>query len=93
MSSVIPQEFASIPGSVRLNLDPHRTKTDEEMVAILNTVHLQNLANIHTLEQNIEDTPLSHGQKQLFGLGRAIVCQSRLVLIDEIGSRLVVVPC
>lgn len=78
----VAQDPVLFPGSIRLNLDPIETYTDEQCDAVL-----QRLCGRHgfTLATNIEagGRNLSQGQRQLIGLSRAVLRRSPIVILDE----------
>lgn len=74
----IPQDVFLFDGSVRGNLDPGQLYTDAQMVAVLSKVNLWHLIQTQGgLDSAIRSDTLSQGQKQLFGVARAILKISR----------------
>lgn len=81
--SLIPQDPTLFDGSLRFNLDPSGRAPDEYLQTVLDDVagtpnkwHLGDL--VHGNGKNF-----SHGERQLIALGRAIVRQNRIVILDE----------
>jgi ATP-binding cassette subfamily C (CFTR/MRP) protein 1 len=64
--ATVPQKPVSLPGTVRLNVDPFARRSDEEIIAVLNKVHLWSvLADRGGLEAEYAQVSLSQGQEQL----------------------------
>jgi ATP-binding cassette, subfamily C (CFTR/MRP), member 1 len=85
----VPQESVFLPdgSSVKANLDPFEAATDDECLAVLETVQLTSLVQERGgLHGGMTADSLSAGQKQLFSLGRALVrrrVRSRALSVGE----------
>lgn len=90
----VPQDAFLIDGSsVRLNADPAEGLADAAIEDALRVVELWDIvAERGGLDAPIEELHLSHGQKQLFCIARALLRPSPIVILDEATSRYVATP-
>ncbi|OMJ85785.1 hypothetical protein SteCoe_12855 [Stentor coeruleus] len=84
--SVIPQSPVIFFSSIRENVDPFRIYSDEKIQETITSIGLGN--SILKLQKGIhsiygEEAFLSTGQKQLLCLARALVKDSKILIIDE----------
>ncbi|KAK8178161.1 ABC transporter [Phyllosticta citrichinensis] len=79
--SFVAQDPVLFPGTLRQNLDPINDHSDEECAAII----LRILGPEWSLSSRIEGggKNLSQGQRQLVGIGRAVLRRSPVVILDE----------
>ncbi len=85
--AIIPQTPVIFTDSIKANLDPFNTLNDDQIWSILEEVGLKD--QIDSLPQKLKTNLaggaaiFSTGQKQLICLARAIINQSKVVILDE----------
>jgi ATP-binding cassette subfamily C (CFTR/MRP) protein 2 len=84
--TIIPQDPYIFQSTLRVNLDPLKERSDEEIVSLLKEVRLwDKFAKDKELESEIEQggSNLSQGEKQLLCLARALLNHNKLIIMDE----------
>ncbi|KAJ4864914.1 ABC transporter domain-containing protein [Trichoderma breve] len=85
----VSQDQFVLPGTIRHNIDPSASYTDNAIVEALRAVDLWTVIDSRGgLDATFEEDMLSHGQKQLFFLARAVLKKDcgKVVLLDEASS-------
>ncbi|KAJ5946543.1 hypothetical protein N7454_003382 [Penicillium verhagenii] len=85
----VSQDSLLFKGSVRLNADPTGASSDKDITSALKTVQLLSaIQEKGDLDTDIDEIHLSHGQKQLFCLARAILRPGNILILDEATSNI-----
>ena len=89
--TTVPQDAYILDGTVRLNVDPEETATDEEIKQVLDKVQLwAKIEQRGGLDATMNDKFLSQGEMQLLVFARAMLRKSKVLILDEFTSRYVI---
>ncbi|KAI1310106.1 ABC transporter [Xylaria venustula] len=87
--NVVPQDTFLLPGTIRSNIDPFGSASDDDISQALAKVGLQDIIQEQGgLGKDMDTSAWSDGQKRLLCLARAIVRKGKIVVLDEVASSL-----
>lgn len=90
--TVIPQDPTLFTGTLRFNLDPQKKYSDQQITELFARADLQHVLR-SGLDQTVaaNGTNLSSGERQIICICRAILRQSKVIILDEATAKVDVI--
>ncbi|GAD97261.1 multidrug resistance-associated protein, putative [Paecilomyces variotii No. 5] len=86
--NVIPQDPYFVPGTIRLNIEPHAVASDAEILRAVKKVGLWKQIQMNGgLDGDLNASNWSMGERQLLALSRALTSRSPILIFDEATSK------
>lgn len=86
--NVVTQDPFLFPGTIRDNIDPFGTATDEVIASVLERVDLTAAVESKGgIGADIDTDAWSAGQKQMLCFARAVIRGGKVLILDEAASR------